>query len=642
MSTVRRLYFYGLALISVEVIVWGSINLLRTVITKGLIGGGSLLATGLSLVLVGVPIFWLHWRTVQRDAQRDGEERASRIRAVFLYAALFSTLLPVLYAILAILDRWLTTLFGQTATSAWFGANGTALDNLIAILINAVALAYFWYILRNDWRADAPENFLADARRFYRYVFVLFGLIMAVAGVYNLLYYVLSFPIGNAQLVTGTVLAAGISLTVVAIPVWAYHWWAVQSVLDQPAERRSLLRLVVLYLISLAGVIGVLTLAGQVFSELFNWILGKPETLSGFISNIAAPLSAAIPLSVMWGYYGRVLNEEVLGMPDVPRREALNRLYNYILSLLGQAVTFAGLISLVDFLSQVAISRAQVIGSLRGIISSGLAALLVGLPLWLVPWRKMQGEAARRDDAGDHARRSLLRKAYLYLVLFLYVVGAMGFGGQMLYTLLNALLAGSGQGVAVEVTRLFLSLVIDVVLLVYHLRALRTDNQLAQQTLGDLHASFPTLVLLDGDSAFGESLVQNLQHVAPRLPVALHPVELGAPDEAMLGAKAVLLPVGLAIKPPESLGLWLAEYHGRRILIPLPTEDWFWLGQSDQKVQELARDTARAIRQIAEGETVRQAAPSSPWSIAGYILGGIFGLLLLVFVFSLMASSLFR
>src|SRR5512141_2581704 len=132
MSTIRRLYFYALSLISAEVIIWGVISLVRTAVSKGLVGSGSLLATGLSLVLVGIPIFWLHWRTVQRDASRDVEERASRIRAVFFYASLFSTLSAVAYAILALLARWLTGLFGEQAYSAWFGGRGTAMDNLIA------------------------------------------------------------------------------------------------------------------------------------------------------------------------------------------------------------------------------------------------------------------------------------------------------------------------------------------------------------------------------------------------------------------------------------------------------------------------------------------------------------------------------
>jgi hypothetical protein len=641
MSTVRRLYFYGLALISVEVVIWGVINLVRTVVSKGIIGAGSLLATGLSLVLVGLPIFWLHWRTVQRDAQRDQEEHSSRIRAVFLYAALFAVQIPIVYAILAMISRWLTTLLGQPASSAWFGGEGTALDNLIAIVINAIALAYFWFILRADWQADLPESHLADTRRLYRYLWVLFGLTLTIVGVYNLLYYLLATLGQSTQLLT-TTLAGGISLLLVGAPLWAYHWWAVQSALSVPDERRSLLRLVVLYLISLAGVIGVLTPTGEVLNSLFRWILGESTSLVTFLRDNSGYIGAAIPLGVMWWYYGQILNEEVAAMPDQPRREALRRLYNYILSLLGQAVSFFGLINLVEFLAQVSISRQPVIGSLSSMLSGALAALLVGLPLWLIPWRKMQQEAARMDEAGDRARRSVLRRTYLYLVLFLLVIGAMGFTGQLLYTLLNGLFSGAGQSLALDATTQFLSLVIDVALLVYHWRVLRQDGRMAQQTLGDLHAAFPTLVLLEGDGLFGDALIQAFQRVSPRLPVALHPVERGAPDEAMLGVKAVLLPIGLALTPPESLRLWLEEYHGRRILLPLPAEGWFWLGQSEKRDQDLARETAQAIRQIAEGELVRQTAPSNPWAIAGYVLGGLFGLMLLSLVFSIMISTLFR
>src|SRR5512133_2853995 len=154
MSTIRRLYFYALSLISIEVVLWGVVNLIRTIVSHGLIGSGSLLATGLSLVLVGVPIFLLHWRTVQRDAWRDLEERGSRIRAVFLYGALLSTLLPIVYALMAIIDRALIQAKGLPLYNAWLGEQGTALDNLIAILINAVVFAYFWSVLRDDWRAN--------------------------------------------------------------------------------------------------------------------------------------------------------------------------------------------------------------------------------------------------------------------------------------------------------------------------------------------------------------------------------------------------------------------------------------------------------------------------------------------------------
>jgi uncharacterized membrane protein len=77
-------------------------------------------------------------------------------------------------------------------------------------------------------------------------------------------------------------------------------------------------------------------------------------------------------------------------------------------------------------------------------------------------------------------------------------------------------------------------------------------------------------------------------------------------------------------------------------VVPLPAENWYWLGQAEKQVPDLARETAQALRQIAEGETVRQAPAGGPWAIAGYILGGIFGLILLMVVFSIMVSSLFQ
>lgn len=641
MSTVRRLYFYGLSLISALVIIWGTVSLLRTIVERGLVSGGTLLATGLSLVLVGTPIFYIHWRIAQQEAMREPEERASRIRAIFLYGALVAVMIPMVYALIALLSRGLTQALGQPAENAWFSGRQSTWDNIIAMVVNGVALAYFWRVLRADWLANPPENFLPDTRRLFRYLWVLFGLTLTVSGAFNLLRYLFYLP-GQSAGQSVPMLAAGITLLLVGTPLWAYFWWDVQSSLLDPAERRSLLRLVVLYIISLAGVVGVLASGGSVVNSLIRWILGEERSLIEFMQGNSAELGALIPLAVMWAYYGGLLNREVASMPDQPRRAALRRLYNYILSFLGLAVAFSGVLGLIDFLAQLAFTNARVVGTFRGLFSSALSALIVGLPLWLTTWRPMQREAARTDDTGDHARRSVLRRAYLYLALFLLVIGAMIFTGQFFYELLNAVFSQVGTDLGLKVTRLFLSLVVDVLLLVYHWRALRTDNQLAQQTLGGLHANFPTLVLIDQESAFADAVLQALTHTAPRLPVAVHPVERGAPDESMLAAKAVMLPASLAIRPPESLRLWLEEYRGRRIVVPLPFEDWLWLGQADKAAQDFARQAAHALQQMAEGESVRLSLPNSPWAIAGYILGGLFGLLLLIILFSLLFSSLFR
>jgi hypothetical protein len=642
MSTVRRLYFYILTLISVEVVIWGVIGLVRTIVSGGLLGASSLLATGLSLVLVGVPIFFLHWRVVQAEAHRDPDERASRLRAVFLYGVLFAVLLPVLFAVQVVINRFLVQIFGLPAFRAWFGGDQTAVDNLIAIVVNLVAFAYFWSVLRADWRADPPENFLAETRRLYRYLWVLIGLSLIVSGVFNLLNYLLDAP-GRSDFQAFPNLAGGIALLLVGTPVWWFNWWSVQDSLRDSLERRSLLRLVVLYLISLVSVLGVLTTAGSVLNSLIGWGFGESRTFVMLIQSSSEDLSALVPLAVMWAYYGRMLNREVSAQPDQPRRAGLRRLYFYILALLGLFVTWAGLWNLVSALAQLAFSPAEYIASFRGALSNSLAALLVGIPLWLYTWRSMQSEALPATAVGDHARRSVIRRAYLYLVIFLLVIGGMSFTGVLFFTLFEALLSQAIPGdLAQTITRLLLWLLVDLIFLFYHWRALRRDSQMAQQSLGKLHADFPTLILVEENDPLAESLSQSLAHTAPRLPVAISKIELGVPDETMLGAKAVVMPASLALQPPEALHLWLKEYRGRRILIPLQAEGYYLLGQSEKSLLELSREAAQAVRQMAEGEALRRALPNSPWAIAGIILGSLFGLQILFGLFMVIISALFR
>lgn len=656
MNTVRRLYFYSLAYISAEVVIWGTISLLRTIFSHGLVGGSSWLAGGLSLVFVGIPIFWLHWRTVQRDARRDVEERASRVRAVFFYGALLTALVPFISSILAIISRGLVLLLGQPMPASWFGGNQNFVDNAIAILAQAVAFGYFWNLLRADWLSGAADQVLnqalADVRRLYRYVVMVSGLTMVVTGVYNLLRYLLYTP-GQNVAQTVPMLAGALALLVVGLPLWAYSWRLIQNALVEVEERRSLLRLVVLYLISLAGVVGVLATAGRVSNNLIRWILGESYNVITFLQGNSAELGGLVPLAVMWWYYGDILNAEVSALPDQPRREALRRLYHYILALLGLSVSLAGLASLIDFIVVLLFQKSAFVGSFRGTLSGALSALLVGLPLWLRAWRVMRAEANRADDSGDHARRSVLRKAYLYLVLFMLVLGAMFFIGMLLFLLLDALLSGAGQDVGENALRMLLSFAVDVALLAYHWQALRADGQRAQETLGNLHAAFPTLILVEEDPgsqadgpkqemAFANALLAELHRNTPRLPVAVHSLQRGAPDETMLGAEAIFLPLRLALNPSESLRLWLAEYQGRRLLIPLASAGWLLPASVEKSPQELAKEAAATLRQMAEGEDIRQGLPNSPWQIAGYVLGGLFGILLLIGLFALLVTSLFR
>ena len=99
MKTIQRIYLYAVSLISMEVVLWGMIGLARSIFSDSSSGGVSQLSQALALILVGVPVFGIHWWAAQRSANQDEEERSSGVRALFLYAVLLGLLIPYLLLI---------------------------------------------------------------------------------------------------------------------------------------------------------------------------------------------------------------------------------------------------------------------------------------------------------------------------------------------------------------------------------------------------------------------------------------------------------------------------------------------------------------------------------------------------------------
>ncbi|BAJ65011.1 DUF5671 domain-containing protein [Anaerolinea thermophila] len=640
MRTVRRLYFYALALVGAHALIWGSVSLLRTVLEGGWMGEATLTATGIALTLVGLPVFLLHWLTLQRDAQRDPEERFSRIRAVFLYVFLFWTLLPMLYALLALFNRWTAQFMGLSPQGVWFGASQSDLDNLVALVVNGIAFVFFARLLFAELRQAPAESFLPDARRFYRYLWMVLGLILTVLAVQGLVRYLLSLLEGDA-LSGAYLLANSVALALVGVPLWMYFLWHIDGALDDPHERDSVLRLVTLYLITFAGVTGTLVAGSRVLSAVLAWVLGRPLSLSDFITGEGSALALLIPLAVMWAYYGNRLNTEMTRIPLQPLREGLQRFYRSLLSALGLAVTLLGLVSLItDLFTRLLQPDALLIGADR--LASSLAGLAIGLPLWLTPWNDLQGEAFLLDERGDRARRSVIRRAYLYVFIFALVVLMMLAGGNLIYSLITHLLGQPVDDLALlAITRLGM-LGVFAVLLAYHLAVLRADSRSALQALGKMHAGFLTLFIVDGETALAEQVVAALHQQAPRLPVLVHSLANGVPSDEYLQARLLVLPAALALEPPPALRLWLEGYRGKRLLLPTLPNGWAWGASLPGDLRERARQAVNAILSLAEGEeTPRAGVSASPWAVAGYVLGGLFAAQMLIVLMTLFISSLY-
>ncbi len=634
MKTVRRLYFYAIAFISFEVVLWGMIGLIRSIVNPDLItDNAQALATALSLILVGVPFFLVHWLWAQRVSARDEEEKTATLRAVFLYGALFATLLPAVQNLLALINRTFIGVARISYERALIGGTQTWPDNLIAILLNLLLAAYFWSILRAQWPALPDTENFKDIRRVYRYLWMLYGLLMIVYGAQQILSFILYIPsdligsIGRETFVNAT------ALLVVGAPIWFFAWRFIQDALPDPAENDSVLRLIILYLLAIGGTVTVLSAGGNILYRLLSYFLGEDISTTDFVKNISNPLSIAIPFGVLWAYYGSWLNKQIASEQNLPHRSAMKRIYFYILSVLGLATTITGMLLLFPLIiDQITSSSDVIVADFRlKQLAGAIAVIVVGLPLWLRTWLPMQAEALANGELGGHARRSIVRKAYLYLALFASVLGTMTPAAIIVFLLIQAALKGQVEsGFLNDILNAMMVLIVFAVVLVYHLSALRKDGAVQSEVLEEKQSEF-SVVILDHNGKFGEAVKAAFAKHAPKVPVTiLNANEMIASDTT---ANAVVLPGSLAVSTPENVEAWLRSFNGSRLIVNDETAGIYWMNDLGQ--------TAQSAQALAEGQEIRpqSGARITPvWTYVAYVFAALFACQLVAILLSLGVS----
>ena len=625
MKSIRRLYFYLVAFISIEVVVWGLVNLLRSIVDETISGGADALAQALALILVGVPIFLIHWLWAQRASASEEEEKEATLRAVFLYAILLGTLIPVVQNVLSFINRALVQVTGlgvERAFSAF--RNQTLADNLIAIVMNLVVAWYFWNILRLDWGTLKDRENFSEVRRLYRYLWMLYGLLMTVFGAQQVLRFLIYIPGDVLGEVGREVFVNGTALLVIGTPVWVYSWRVIQDSLTDRAEMESNLRLGILYLLALGGVTTVLTVAYNVVNEILLILLGEASTFAGFVSDVSGPLSIGIPLGLVWAYFGHWLRRHIEAAGNMVREAGMMRPYFYILAFIGLVVSFIGVQSIFSFLIEMAADRTfSMAGASRANLAGALSSLIVGLPLWLMTWRPMQADALAEGEMGDHARRSVIRKFYLYLALFASVIGGMATAVGLVYNFLVVVVFGdwgssAGLNFAENMLNYAQLLLLFVVVLIYHLNLLREDGASMADALAEKQSAFPVLIVDSGDGVV-DSVKAALMKSGAKMQVTV-----STPKEKPEGSfSAMVLSGSLAVDAPA----WIKSFGGMtdrtvRIIVQNEADDLVWADNAAQ--------AAESVQRLAEGQEVQKKKPTrSAWTYVIYVFAALFAIELL-------------
>ncbi len=475
MLRIRRLYFYLILYVSLSMLLVGLATLLRvllervlTVPSTGLFGlfvgyeqVREQTALGIALVVIGLPVWLLHWRVVHGwlAGPLGTDDRASALRRLYLYAVLMTTGLATYLAGRDLLERLLALALGQVSgTARLAGVTGT----LPFAVVAAMFWLYHWRIAAADRRVVGERGASATLRRWYLYPMLVLGvlpLMVNLASVGQRLWEVALDPNGLdapfGQLALARTLASTGATILLALPVWLGHQAWSQAMVAVPtwhgeSERGSLLRKVYLYGLVLVTVAWALVNASEILRFGVASVLGvAPDSIGGtpIVVALGAPLASVLVFGLFWVLYWRAVSREAVSQAEVGEQAGVRRLYFYLVSAVALGFLAWSLASLLRMAADLLLQPAAVDpAATRGELARNVSWLLVGLPVWLFHWSRSQALAT--GERGAEETRSMTRRWYLYVVAFAGAAVLLYSGGRVVYELV---LVGLGRAADAEV-----------------------------------------------------------------------------------------------------------------------------------------------------------------------------------------------
>jgi hypothetical protein len=304
-------------------------------------------------------------------------------------------------------------------------------------------------------------------RRLYFYLVSAISLLVVTWAVIGLTRLILSEGISQNQVLE---LAGLLAAIIVGLPIFLFHWLMAQrQAAAEVEERASLVRRIYLYGMMLAGAVPILANLYDMVDKALLALVGYewPDYLDYLTAG--ENLATILIWSVVWFYLWRQVQSDNRQMPVTDLHLSVGRLYLLLLSAGGLAMVTWGGLSLLQTLLQMPASLA-----VRGPVADAGAQLLVGVATWVSHWWFLQ----RAFYSGRPAEeRSVLRKVYLYLAVFIYAVMSVFSLSALLKRLIELALGGqpSTEPLLVQLSVPLSLLVVGGVLWAYHWQVLQRD-----------------------------------------------------------------------------------------------------------------------------------------------------------------------
>jgi hypothetical protein len=653
MFTPRRFYIYAISAISLNAVAWAIISLLRNLFLSNLEPDISGLAFQSAVILIGLPVFLVHWLWAQRLCHRNEEERGAVIRKIYLYGIQAAFLIPIIDSVLAILSTLFLLPTHRTSRTIYppLASGETILYYLFAVIVLGV-LWYYQQIVKNEDAKTIPEKGgSAVVRRLYVYSFSAAGLAMTTIAFIALIRSIMFELGGKTEVISfvgGTTLYE-IARLVVGLPLWLVFWtWAGRLFNGLEAEEReSVLRKFYLYLTILLSVLASVTSITYILESLFRRLFKVTSNVSS--GDIRVPISIIIGTGIVWAYHAYVLREDTNKAEDVPRQEGIRRLYFYLVAGIGLAAFLIGMSGDLSVMIR-SLDQGAFIIDFKRQLTWFLSVTIAGLPVWLLPWRKLQEHALLSGPDGIHERQSVVRKTYLYFFIFIATLTVLSSVVFIVFKILSMIFGESSPTLSELGQPLAYSLIAIVVWL-YHGFLLRGDQRQLQRDQTIQYKDFQITVVDLVDHDLIHSFIDRLQTQIPGALlsiVTLDDAEKNAQvegekqsrTEKINNAKVIIGPWmmtvsgwGEGLVPPD-IAQAIMKSPARKILIPVRAEGWEWAGVERWKNDMLTRQTLRAVGQTLQGEDIKLVKPLGAGPIIGIIIAAIILLSIVTFLLS--------
>lgn len=498
MKVARRVYLYLISYISFLMVLSGASDLLRLLL-DGILGTqAQIIDAGYqreqysragAMLLVGAVVWAIHWMLAQRSVAGAGaeaaEERRSVLRKLLIYGILFTTAAQGFFALYGLI---------QGALSLRTGPGGESLADVVSrtvptLLVYGIGWLYYRQVSRRDNAVTPEQGSAATVRRWYFYLVNFGALSFAMSGIAGLARYVWDvITAGGTTAIVETPglpseFATNTGWIIAGLAFWLLHWLPVQrmtAVSDD--EQHAVLRKVYLYGIIFETVAITLTSLALFLYNLLRYLLGtNPVAESGqsLLTAAGQPLLTALVYGLFWTYHRRVIVWDAELVAEVPLQASIRRLYYYLVALIALAVLASGVTSMLRLLIDLWLGGSVTSALNRQTwgdqISLFATLIIVGAPVWYANWFRLQRWAMAADGGAD--RQSVLRRIYLFLILFASVITLLASTAWIVYQILRTLGESFSGSLISDMSWALGAAVTGAVLLAYHLRILLGDQR---------------------------------------------------------------------------------------------------------------------------------------------------------------------